>query len=202
MLIAGLLVGSELWWRSHKPTGEFSRKFIHIFVGSIAAFWPFYLPWWQIVALSIAFIVVVIVSKSFHIFQSIHAVERPTWGEMLFAVAVGLLAFITHQPWIYTVALLHMSLADGLAAVVGVTYGKSSQYHVFGHCKSVVGSATFLGVSMLLLITFSHVSGMPLTWPVIVGTAIMAMAVENFGVYGLDNVLVPVLVAFAVETMV
>ena len=192
-LVFALLVGSEWWWRRRKPRDELSRKFIHIVVGSLAAFWPFYLSWNQILVLSVGFIVAVAVSKYFNIFKAIHAVERPTWGEVYFALAVGALVFITREPWIYAVALLHMSLADGLAAVVGVTFGRDSRYKVFGHIKSVVGSLTFLTVSIALLALYSTVAA-PISFAVIVGLAAAATAIENVGVKGLDNLFVPVLV--------
>lgn len=194
LLIFGLLVGSELWWRKRRPNDEFSRKFIHIVVGSLAAFWPFYLSWNWIVLLSAAFIVVITLSRYFQVFQSIHAVERPTWGEIFFAVAVGLLAFVTHQPWIYAAALLHMSLADGMAAVVGVTYGRRTQYQVFGHPKSILGSSTFFIISLAILFGYSAVSGHSLSWGFVVALATATTAIENVGIEGIDNLLVPLLV--------
>lgn len=191
--IFAVLVASECWWRTRHPHSEFSRKFIHIVVGSQAAFWPFYLSWNVIVLLGVAFIVVVSISKYFKIFQAIHAVERPTWGEVCFALAVGLLAWIAHQPWIYAVGLLHMSLADGLAAIVGVHYGTSTRYHVFGHTKSLAGSAAFLIVSLGLLSFYSwHVHA--LAPDLLIGLAIAATALENLGRQGLDNLFVPLLV--------
>ena len=194
LAIFGLLVGSELWWRKRRPHDEFSRKFIHIVVGSMAAFWPFYLAWGWIVALSVAFVVVIMLSRYFGIFKSLHAVERPTWGEIYFALAVGVLAFVTHQPWIYAVALLHMSLADGLAAVVGVTWGKDTQYKVLGHTKSVIGSMTFFVISVGLLTGYSMIAMHTIDVTLIIGLAAAATAIENFGGYGLDNLLIPLLV--------
>lgn len=193
-----LLVLSELWWRKRKPHDEFSRKFIHIFVGSIAAFWPFYLEWHWIVVLSLAFVVTVIVSKQFNIFKSLHAVERPTWGEVYFALAVGALAFVTHDPWIYAIALLHMSLADGLAAVVGVTWGKPTSYKVLGRTKSIIGSLTFFAVSLTLLVVYSAMAPEPLQPAFILGLAAVATAIENVAApHGMDNLLIPLLVGFA-----
>ena len=77
-----LLVANELWWRRKKVQDEFSRKFIHITVGSFVAFWPFFLDWNDIKLLSIAFIVVVLASKQLKVFQAIHSVQRPTHGEL------------------------------------------------------------------------------------------------------------------------
>jgi phytol kinase len=197
--IFALLIGFETWWRKHRAHNEFSRKFIHIVVGSFVAFWPFYMSWNWIIVLSIAFVIIIAASKYFHIFQSIHAVERPTWGEIFFAVAVGLLAFITHEPWVYAAALLHMSLADGLAAVTGVTWGKMNSYKVFGHPKSIVGSATFFIVSVILLTSYSHITGQFLSIDAIAGLALLTTAVENVGVQGLDNLFVPVIIGIALS---
>jgi len=189
-----LLVGSEAWWRKRRPHDEFSRKFIHIVVGSMAAFWPFYLAWGWIVALSAAFVVVILLSRYLGIFKSLHAVERPTWGEVYFAVAVGELAFVTHQPWIYAVALLHMSLADGMAAIIGVTWGKETQYKVLGHTKSVIGSMTFFVISVGLLTGYSMITMHRIDGVLILGLAAAATAIENIGGYGLDNLLIPLLI--------
>ncbi len=62
-----VLLGSELWWRKHITHSEFSRKFVHITVGSFVAFWPFYLSWGQIRLLSLGFLIVVGISKYLHV---------------------------------------------------------------------------------------------------------------------------------------
>lgn len=195
LVILALLTVSELWWRLRRPHDEFSRKFIHITVGSFVAFWPHFLSWNQIILLSAAFIVCVAVSQYFGIFKAIHAVERPTWGEVCFALAVGILAFVTRDPAIYMAAILHMSLADGLAALVGTAYGKTNSYRVFGHTKSIAGTLTFVGVSLFILIGYATVAPAAPSPVVLAGLAVGAAALENFAVRGLDNLVVPLLVA-------
>lgn len=190
-----LLAASEIWWRFRRPHDEFSRKFIHITVGSFAASWPWYLSTVEIVFIAGAFIIGVLVSQWLNIFKAIHAVERPTWGEICFAAAVGLLALLVDDPWIYAVALLHMALADGLAAIFGTLYGRSTQYKVFGHTKSLVGSLTFFAVSIMLLgIYAAAVTSPPAVWALLI-VALAATAAENVAVRGLDNLLVPAIVA-------
>jgi phytol kinase len=189
-----LLVASEFWWRKHAVHGEFSRKFTHITVGSFVAFWPFFLSWNEIRFLSLSFFVVVAISKYLHIFKAIHSVQRPTWGELYFALAVGAVSVVTHNKWIYMASLLQMSLADGLAAVMGVRYGKQS-YLVFGHTKSLVGSLTFFIVSLAILVSFIELSGVQPGLLFVIGTAAAAAIVENLAARGLDNLIVPLLVA-------
>lgn len=199
-LIFLLLVGNEVWWRKHVVHNEFSRKFIHVTVGSFVAFWPFFLSWDQIKWLSLAFLVVIGLSKYLHVFRAIHSVQRPTLGEIYFALAVGIVAIITQDKWIYMAALLQMSLADGLAAIVGIRYGKQS-YLVFGHRKSIMGSSAFFVVSLLIVIGYAQLSGVSLGWVSLLGLAALTTVIENVGVKGLDNLLVPVLVAVVLKML-
>jgi phytol kinase len=195
LVVFAVLLLSETWWRHRKVANELSRKVVHISVGSFVAFWPFFLSWNEIKLLSLAFLIVVSISKTLHIFQAIHSVQRPTWGELYFALSVGLIAFVTHDKWVYMTALLLMSLADGLAAVIGVQFGKRQRYYVFGQAKSVIGTATFFVVALLLLTAYSHYAPGVTFQPVLIGIALVATAIENLAVEGLDNLLVPLVTA-------
>jgi phytol kinase len=190
-----VLVANELLWRRIEKPNEFSRKFVHITVGSFVAFWPLFLSWTEIILLSGAFLVVVGASKYLKVFKAIHSVQRPTYGELFFALAVGVIAFVTNTPAIYTVALLHMSLADGLAAVFGIRYGKGNQYRVFGSTKSVAGTLTFFVISLALLLIFAQHIGSGAPFIYFAALALLTSLIENMGIYGLDNLLVPLVVA-------
>jgi len=195
MTVFALLSLNEVWWRKHTVHSELSRKFVHVSVGSFVAFWPYFLGWPEIQFLSIAFLAVVALSRYLHIFQAIHSVQRPTWGEVLFAIAVGACTLITHDKAIYAAALLQMSLADGMAAVIGTRYGNRQKYLVFGYAKSVLGTLTFFIVSLLILLGFSHYAHAQLSLAWIFGIGATASAIENLAIRGLDNVLVPLAVA-------
>lgn len=196
LIVFVVLLFNELWWRSRKIHGEFSRKFVHVSVGSFVAFWPFYLSWRQIEIMSLAFFVVVLASKLLKLFQAIQSVQRPTWGELFFAITVGAIAIMTHNKWIYAAALLQMSLADGLAAVIGLRFGGRISYRILGHTKSVAGTLTFFVVSMLVLVLFSHFSHIHLTLIRMIGISAASSVLENVAILGLDNLLVPLFVAF------
>lgn len=188
-----LLMISEIWWRQRRPHGELSRKFVHITVGTFVAFWPYWLTTNDIKLLSLAFLVVVIISRQLNVFKAIHSVQRSTTGELWFAVTVGLLAFMHNQPHIYTAALLEMSLADGLAAIIGSRYGNARRYTVFGASKTAVGTATFFVVSLIILGRYAALSGLSL--PLILPVALVATILENLSINGLDNLIVPLVVA-------
>lgn len=185
----------EIGWRYHWLKGEFGRKFVHILVGSFVAFWPFFMTWTEIRLLSLAFLVVVIVSDRLKLFKAIHSAQRPTFGEMCFALVVGLLTFVTHSKGVYAAALLQMSLADGFAAVVGTRLGNNNKYHLLGHTKSVAGTMTFLAVSAVIFAGYIKWSATtpPALGEVVVGVSGAAL-LENFGLFGLDNLFVPLFV--------
>lgn len=189
-----VLCVSELGWRKHWFDNEVGRKFVHITVGSFVAFWPFFMSWNQIRLLSVAFLAVVLTSNYFKIFHAINSVQRPTYGEVFFAATVGLLTLITHSKGIYAAALLQMSLADGFAAIVGTRFGRDNKYHLIGHSKSIVGTATFLVISLALLTGYSlfSVHGLPIAF--VVGGAVSAALIENLAAFGLDNLLVPLFI--------
>jgi phytol kinase len=197
LVVALLLLGSELWWRKRAVHDEFNRKFIHITVGSFVAFWPFFLSWNEIKLLSLTFLIAVGISKYLNIFRAIHSVQRPTWGELLFALAVGLIAFTTHDKLVYMTALLEMSLADGMAAVIGVHFGKRSRYYVFNQAKSVVGTVTFFIIAAVILVAYRAVSDADITALYLLILAAASSLIENVAVVGLDNLFVPLLVALA-----
>ena len=198
-IVLVLLLVNEWWWRG-RVHGEASRKFVHITVGSFVALWPLLLTWSQIEFLSIAFVVAVVVSRQFNLFKAIHSVQRPTWGELYFGAAVGLVAVSTHQPAIYAVALLHMSLADGFAAVIGEKYGRGSTYRIFGAKKSRIGTLAFLIVSLTILTVFSIQQSVSLgIWLPLI--AVGATVLENIAVRGLDNIAIPLYVALLLSVM-
>lgn len=194
LAVLAVLLVSEYGWRKQWLANEVGRKFVHILVGSFVAFWPFFMSWHEIRWLSVAFLVVVIASDRLKLFHAINSVQRPTYGQILFAVSVGLLTFITHSKAIYAAAILQMSLADGFAAIVGTRYGRDNKYYVFGHAKSIAGTVTFAVIALVVLTGYGvfAVAGLPVAH-ILVGVLVGTVA-ENIAALGLDNLLVPVFI--------
>ena len=189
-----ILVAGEFGWRRHWLNNEVGRKFVHITVGSFVAFWPFFLSWNQIRLISVAFLVAVLVSNHFKIFHAIHSVQRPTFGEVFFAITVGLLTFVTHSKGVYAAALLQMSAADGFAAIVGTRYGRDNKYHLLGHTKSIAGTAAFTATAIIILAGYSMASVVGLSVPIVVFGSVAAALLENISPFGLDNIIVPLFI--------
>jgi phytol kinase len=201
MVVFLLLCMAELLRRRRSWHDEMTRKFVHITVGVTVALWPYMLSWNQIRFLSLAFAVVVVLSQYLNIFKAIHSVERPTWGELMFAVAVGLMTFMTNDPIIYSTAILQMSLADGFAGVIGTRFGRSNSYRVFRQHKSWAGTATFFVVSLLLLAGYALITDTMIAWYYLALLSALTAAIENISVRGLDNLLVPIVITAGLRVL-
>lgn len=196
-----LLLLTEYLWRSNSLRGESARKLIHIIVGSYVAFWPFLISFEAIQLISAAFLVVVAVSVRFGIFKAIHGVGRRTWGEVLFAIGIGLIAVLAEEPWIFAACILHMSVADGFAALAGKRWGNNNRYHIEHYEKSIVGTATFWLCSLLItglaLYNLPELQGNATTY--LLWLPLATSLGENIGINGTDNVIVPLLVFVALS---
>lgn len=195
-----ILVFAEYLSRYKGVHSELTRKIVHVLVGMFVAFWPFFLSWRQIQLLSVLFLVVVLVSIKLNIFGSIHAVSRNKMGEVLFAVIIGLLAFISTDPWIFAAAMLHLSLADGLAAVVGLAYGDGNSYRIMGRTKSLAGSLAFFFSSIAIMLWYVSFSGTEPSAVAVLWLPVAATIAENLSGEGTDNLVIPVLVALVLTS--
>lgn len=195
LVVLAILLFAEYLSRSKNIHAELTRKLVHMAVGTFVAFWPFFLSWHQIEFLSIAFLGSVGVSIKLNIFRAIHAVRRGILGEVLFAVVIGFLAVFSANKWAFMAALLNLSLADGAAAVIGTLWGDNSQYKVFGKTKSRVGTAAFLVTSFLITALYFAASGVAFSPGLLFGVPVTAAIAENIAVNGIDNLVVPMIVA-------
>lgn len=197
-----VLVASELLWRLKIIKGEKARKFIHILTGIWMAFWPFYVPFDGIFVLGCVALVLLVYSRLTNLFHAIYAVRRRTYGDILYAVGIIACSMIANAPWIFTVAILFLAVADGGAAVAGRYFGKSNEYLVFGRRslkKSVIGTVTFIVLAYVSLgigwmIGGSESNAGEYMW-VVVSLPLGAALLENTMPFGLDNIFTPVYAA-------
>lgn len=195
LLIFLTLVFAQVLKKRKKFSSELLRKLTHIITGIIIAFTPLFLSWSSIVLLSGAFFLTVLVSLKLNIFSSIHGVGRKTYGEILYPISIGLLAVFQPDYWVFMVAVLHLALADALAAIFGTKYGTNNQYKIFGGVKSLLGSCVFLVVSFFIVgaskLLFADGMTVP-TLQLLLLLPVLVTIIEGLSSYGLDNFTVPV----------
>jgi phytol kinase len=200
LVVFCLLLLAEYASRAKQIHAELTRKFVHMSVGTFVAVWPFFLSWQWIELLSAAFLVTLIISVKFNIFRSIHAVKRGVAGELLFALAIGVLALTVHDKWVFLAAMLNLSLGDGIAAVTGTLWGGSTQYKIFGRTKSWVGTSAFLVTSVGVSIFYVAVGPAAPSFTILVMAPIIATLAENVATRGADNLVMPVLLALVLSS--
>lgn len=198
IILGGLVIlFGEILHHKKYISGEASRKLIHISHALVVASWPFFVGYWFIVLAELLFVAVVLLARHLGIMPHLRDVKRLSWGEFFFALSIVIIAFIEPSPWIFLAAMLHLGLADGLAALVGrkFPYGR---YVVLSHNKTFTGSLTFAFVSVIIIAaalkfgTIDIAEGVD-TYRLLLIPLVTTLA-ENTSPYGSDNLTVPLLV--------
>lgn len=203
-----VLIVSEMLWRKKVVKGERARKFIHILAGAWMAFWPLYLPFKAVAVLGCVALVILLYSRITTLFHAIYAVKRRTYGDLLFAIAIIVCALAAREPWIFTVSILLLALADGGAAVVGRFYGISNQYVVLGVKnlrKSVAGTLAFIVFAYVSIAVGALIGGSEIVQQnMFVALLILpfgAACIENITPFGLDNLVTPLFATLLLNTL-
>lgn len=204
-----ILLGSEYLWRKKLILGEKARKFIHILAGVWIAFWPLYLPFDGIIVLAIVALTLLVYSRLTSLFHAIYAVKRKTYGDIFYGLAILSCAFLSSADWIFTVSILLLALADGVAAVVGRYAGSTNTYLVFGskHLKkSVAGTVAFFLFAQISILVGWFMGGEEVIRgnPLVVFFMLPAISTtfENMMPFGLDNLTTPLLATLLLNSMV
>jgi len=198
--VIGLIVfTAEIMWVFRLLRREAGRKFIHILSAIWVSFWPFFLSFKTIAVLAFVLLAGVVLTRRLKVSKSIHTIERLSSGDLLFPVGIGLASLLTTNKWIFCAAMLQIGLADGLAGLIGRHYNMG-KYRVMGSTKSVLGTATFASVSMLIMLWLINYSDSGLSvrilpFALLVVTPIITVA-ENISPRGTDNITVPVMTIF------
>ncbi len=178
---------------------EVSRKLIHVSTGLYALILPWLFPdrWpvYMLIGLTlVAMGALRLPALSGSLGQTLHAVERRSYGDFLLALAVGLCFFLSNgDPLLYILPIAVLTLADAAAALAGTTYGRR-RFAVEAGQKSVEGTAVFFTVTLLIaLVCLMFLSDLP---PANILT--LALMIAAFGALveaqswrGFDNLFLP-----------
>lgn len=190
---------------SHDKDNEKLRKLVHLLHGVGLAALAFVVPLQFIVGIEVVFLVSMIVARYLaehftrvpwiRYMQRMYSVGRLSFGEFFYPLSTILLVFMAQSKWEFAAATLILALADTAAALVGKRYGKGNSYLVFGQQKSIAGSFAFFATTFVIVWGFVMLHGIELggvSLGLIILTSILVTSAENLGVYGSDNLLIPV----------
>ena len=183
--------------------GEAARKSVHILGATFIATWPFFMSFRTIVWLSLAFIALILLVRYFNLLDSLHDISRRSAGDVMFALGITGSALITNNEWIFAAAMLHLGLADGIAALVGTNFKSQVLVNIHGEKRTLAGTISFFLVSLAILgwVTLIAPSGLHEIAVYIPFIATLATAVEFVSILGSDNVLVPLYITTILQSL-
>jgi len=212
VLLIFIVIGiSELAQSMLRWNYEFTRKLVHLFVGTIVSTCPLIFKS-NIVPIFLASIFIFINALALKTdkFKGIHSTDRFSYGTVYFPIAFLILAlFWWEKPITLILSMLIMTFSDTIAAVIGDRTSQPRQFQIWEDIKSVEGClGMFLSSFMIIYIgtdLFAWLFGaaffIPL--PILIGVSgFVAMIVtlsEAVSSKGSDNFSVPIMAALSYD---
>ncbi|HEX5448168.1 MAG TPA: hypothetical protein VFW90_03150 [Candidatus Saccharimonadales bacterium] len=195
--LVALVLLTEFLGKQKLLKGEYKRKFLHITAGSFIAFWPWLVGWGELQILSLIVLAIVLTNHYKKFWNYNRSKGANTYGDVFMGLAVVTTSFVAHNKTFFTLAILLVALADGLAAISGITYGKNWDYKVFGNKKTVIGSMVFWLVTACIfgggLLTAHELFTLQDYYLMLLLLPPLFTLVENISGFGLDNLALPLL---------
>ncbi|MBD2459431.1 hypothetical protein H6G89_00095 [Oscillatoria sp. FACHB-1407] len=198
--LLGLMVGLRVVQHRFSPHPEFIRKGLHIPMGLMTLTFPWLfdqpLPVFILAGLAIAWLSIL---RSYSPLKStlgnvLGGVKRRSLGEIYFPISVALLfALSDGDPLLFCIPMLILTLADAVAAVVGVHYGKL-RYAATDGQKSAEGSITFFMLAFFSVhvpLLLATPTGRAETLLIAMILGLLVMLLEAIAWSGLDNLFIP-----------
>jgi phytol kinase len=203
--LAGLMGGLRVAQKRWAPHPEGVRKVLHVGMGLVTLTFPWlFTEAWPVVCLAaITSLGLLAVRRLKPLHDSVGSVicgvERSTLGEIYFPLAVALLFVLAlreppaQRALLYCIPILILALADALAALIGIRFGRLHYQTVEGH-KSTEGSFAFFSVAFLSTwwpLQYGNVVDGERVWLIALLLGFLAMLFEAIAWRGLDNLVLP-----------
>lgn len=196
VVVAFLLVLlSEELSQKKKISTELSRKIPHMLAGIAIATWPFFVSMRMVVVGGVLFFIASILVRRLDLFAHSRRVNRLSWGDYFFPIGVIATALLGPDKWIFAAAILHLGIADAIAALVGKQKG-THRYKLLKYTKTIEGTIAFMVVSILItnVIVILAPGSISNQWSVVFWLPLVAAGIEAITPWGFDNLFVPLTV--------
>jgi phytol kinase len=198
-----LVIGVSLAVRARWPErGEWSRKVVHLGAGPVVLIaWFFAVDRW--IAAPAAALVTLLAAFNHRrrVLPGIEDIDRASYGTVAYGASITLLllGWWPQQPLTVAAGVLVMACGDGLAGLVGPMVASPS-WQILGQRRSLVGTATMALTSLVVLLAVAGLAGAvgqraPLP-TALIAIALAATLLEQVAIGGLDNLSVPIAVAW------
>ncbi len=210
-----LLIVSEVLVRKFGWKQFITRKLVHIGAGMWVWGILFFFDRWYLGIIPFAtFIVLNFIIYKFQILQGVDKADSSP-GTVYFAFSITTLFLIfwrtggaPDMAFVAVAAVMAMTWGDGLASLIGKTWGRHS-YTFFKHTRTLEGSAAMFGAAFIsVYLTLAWLPGSALSpnsplmdpgylFPAAFSAALAGTAAEAVSPAGTDNLSVPLLVGAA-----
>lgn len=206
VLLATVAVAVRRRWNGAATPAqrEWSRKLVHIGSGAVVPIaWAVGIDRLIAVPAAAAITVVAALNHRLRLLPAVEDVGRASYGTVAYGASITLLLwqFWPLQPATVTAGVLVMALGDGLAGLVGPLV-LSPCWQVLGQRRSLVGTSVMAATSLLVLVLL-RLTLMALgleaeapPWTALVVIAASATLLEQVAIGGIDNLSVPLGVAW------
>jgi phytol kinase len=198
----------------HSKDNESFRKLFHIMHGVTLAGLAFVVPLSWLIGLEVVFFISMLATrylvghysriiKWVGYFARAYRVGRLSYGEFFFPISVILLVLLSESKWEFAASILILGLADAAAALVGKKYGKRTGYKILGQKKSLMGSAVFYVVTLIVVVAFVQLAepAISVSLLTVLWVTFVITVAENIGVYGTDNLLIPLTAVYLLNAL-
>ena len=189
------------------PNPEFLRKLLHVGMGLVVLLLPFLFDRsWPVIFLASICALALLAAKYFKPLGAvIGGVERDSLGDIYFPISVAIIfiaanrtstSLIHGRIILFVIPILILTLADAIAALVGISYGAHRYTGIAGQ-KSAEGSLAFFTVAFLtthiplLLLTTDQQMTRDKVLLISLTIGFLVMLLEGIAWRGLDNLLIP-----------
>ncbi len=199
-LLALMFVALRVYQVRSSPHPELVRKLLHMIMGCVTLTFPWLFDEsWPVIVLAGCTIMGLWGLKVRQGLRQqwgevLHGVSRSSFGDFYFPISVALLFVLAEgNVLLFFIPILILTLADALAALIGIRYGQT-QYKTSEGNKSLEGSLAFFTVSFLSvhipLLLFSDV-GRAESLFIAAMIGVLVMLFEAIAWHGLDNLFIP-----------
>tara|TARA_Y100000389_G_C17466638_1_gene526263 strand:- start:3899 stop:4540 length:642 start_codon:yes stop_codon:yes gene_type:complete len=200
LLFSTILFFGELIKRKTNLSAELTRKSAHFLSAIVASSFVFFLTINEVYLISIAFTVLLTLSKQIKFLKSIHSVSRSTIGEIAFPLGILLVSIWFHPESNNAITLsgvpfIYGLLVTGISDVAANYFGTKmiSKPFPLSKDKTVAGFLAFAIFSILIGIAI----GLPIIYALII--ALILAITEALIPFGFDNLFLPISAAFLVN---
>lgn len=183
-----LLATVEVLKRKSFVSNDLSRRLAHIGAGIINIAAPLFVSHITIIVVNVLFAGLLLAGRNTNHFSSIQTTSRKTYGDVYFPLGIIAAAIVILPENVaafqYGVAI--MGVSDALAGFIGERWGQA-KVMILGNPKTLIGALVFYISSLVITLFFA-----PQLLPIVFLLPLILTAVEFVLVYGLDNLLLPV----------